>query len=126
MINRQNTSARIATPSSRNSARFVAPTICRSALGCRAMPSAVPAASLPMPRPAPTTASPKPIPAPAYALATPITGLLLCSVRSVIRVDGHADEHGREQCKDVSLHEHDDDFNTGDADRQGHQKGDPN
>ena len=38
--------------------------ICGDALGCRATPSAAPAASLPMPKPAPTTASPSRRPRP--------------------------------------------------------------
>src|SRR5262245_58701275 len=44
-ISRQKISDRIATPSSRNRARFVAPVICACALGWRAMPSAMPFAS---------------------------------------------------------------------------------
>src|SRR5690606_14985207 len=48
-ISRQNTSARIATPSSRKSGRFVAAVICAEAAGCRAMASAVAAARRPMP-----------------------------------------------------------------------------
>src|SRR5262249_35279720 len=59
-----NTSARIATPSSRKSGRFTAPVILSEAFGWRAMLSAAAAASLPMPSAAPITAMPSPSAAP--------------------------------------------------------------
>src|ERR1041384_4515998 len=89
------------------------------------MPSAAPAASRPMPRPAPMTARPRPMPAPMYASANPSmpflreTGSSTCPEQSsVMSVNGHADEHGREQRKHVRLHENNDDFQSGQGDRE--------
>src|SRR3954468_16601452 len=107
-----NTSARIATPSSRKSGRLIAPVILSAALGCRAMLSAAAAANLPMPSAAPITIMPSPIATPnKWIFAIPNSSVVCVSV---MNVDGHADEHGRQEREDVCLNQNDDDFETRD------------
>src|SRR5437870_8015570 len=123
-MSRPKMAARIATPSSRNIGRYAAPVICPLALGCRATPSAIAAASRPMPMPAPMTVRPNPMPAPMYAMAMSISSLLRRS--SLMSVNGHADEHGRQQCKHVGLNQDHDQLERrqGDANRQRHHHAD--
>src|SRR5689334_22046074 len=108
-----NTSARIATPSSRNSGRLTAPVILSAAAGCRAMPSAAADANRPIPNAAPITTMPSPMAAPKKCRnCIPQSSVL------VVNVNGHADEHGREKCKYVSLNQNYNDFEHRNTDRE--------
>src|SRR5262252_8937079 len=116
------TSAMIATPSSSNSGRFTAEGILSAALGWRAMLSAAAAANFPNPSAAPITIMPSPSAAPkkcrepCMRLSSPPSCLA-----SVMNVNGHADEHGRQQSEHVRLHHDDDDLQPGDRHRQGNR-----
>src|SRR5262245_12877653 len=70
-----------------------------------------------MPNPAPMTTSPRPTPAPANArLSSPMCATPSRNERLVMCVNGHANEHGREQREDVGLNEDDDELQGEDAD----------
>src|SRR3954452_1298863 len=77
-----------------------------------------------MPMPAPMTVRPNPMPAPMYASAISMSSLLRRF--SVMSVNGHANEHGREQREYVRLDQDDDQLEGGepDADRQRHRHAD--
>src|SRR5256885_11537818 len=60
-----------------------------------------------MPMPAPMTVRPNPMPAPMYASAMSIRPSS-ASESSVMSVDGHADEHGRQEREYIGLHQNDD------------------
>src|SRR5262245_5792299 len=105
------TSARIATPSSRNSGKLTAPVILSAAAGCRAIPSAAADANRAIPKAAPITTMPRPSAAPKKC-----RNCIPLILRLVVNVNGHADEHGREKRKYVSLNQNNNDFEHGDAD----------
>src|SRR5207247_4882694 len=85
------------------------------------MPSAAAAASFPIPKPAPITIMPRPI---ATLIMYRLT-ILSLHCASVMNVDSHADEYGRQEREHVRLDQHYDDLEPGNADRQWNRDDEP-